>query len=1096
MRITVSSKVQPGSLSISGPSEVANGKSVSLTAEFTQDPLPENRKLTWESSDQSVASVNSSGKVTGVTAGTAVIKACSQENETVCAAHTVKVLPVVESIDIEDLSGGSKQIDLASGNPYYQLKVTIKPDEASQTVVWESNSPSTASVDENGKVTGLRPGTTLITVKTTDGSQKSASVRINVVSTVQQGSLKVSGPDVVTERKSITLSAVFTQDPQPTNTKLKWESSDESVAKVNSSGTVTGVNSGSVEIKVCSDENSLICATHRIYVSPLAKSLTVTDKGDGTLMIDLGAAVPTYQLSAEVLPTEADQNVTWNSSSAAVASVDENGLVTGHRAGTATITASAADGSGKRDSVKITVGVKVKPGSLSVSGPSEVAEKKTIKLEASFTQDPLPSNTGLTWVSSDESIAKVYSSGTVTGVSKGEAKITVCAQADSSMCAVHTVTVKPIVKGLLVYDKEDAGLEIDLASNKKTYQLGVLVDPLEASQNVNWKSSSPSVAEVDENGLVTAVGRSGTATITATAVDGSNRGHSIRINVKAKVQPGSVRINKDTTHIDVRRSLQLSAVFTQTVEPNEKGIVWTTSDPSIARVNYSGVVSGLTDGVVTIRAAAKDNLEIYDEITISVGNAVIPDLLKASAGDAVDNQVIADENHFEPETGTITDSEVSGIESTDGETPADAAAASVTEFETNADAMNEEETEAVAAVDNSETDVDMAETTAEPEVQGPHFGQKEIWMKVGESLVLDVENPDNDVIFVGLGGETDAVLWNDELYMVTSIGEAEVMAFLSTIDPVEIKDMAAIHIVAELPAEEPVEDITDSDAEITEEVTDEVISVTEEPVQAAEPTEAVTPMVEETEVPSDEENTDETNTAQSGSDDVEETNDVSDDRSEPVSDDQAEPAEEVDAAEAPVTDDRYEIRIKDLEVDDDLTGIAGENLTIERERFEMGDDLLRVLVFEIENEAVAVLTERSMEEVLVDGIELQLLNVGETKLLIKLEGVEEPLREIRLVVEAVPTVVVTEEPVETETAEVPEEQVSETPEPTEEAVTVIEETPEPTEEVSAVVEETSEPTEEAAVVIEETPEPTEEPASDIQETSDPVTGDTSGTETE
>ena len=856
------------------------------------------------------------------------------------------------------------------------------------------------------------------------------------------------------------------------------------------------MNSGSVEIKVCSDENSLICATHRIYVSPLAKSLTVTDKGDGTLMIDLGAAVPTYQLSAEVLPTEVDQNVTWNSSSAAVASVDENGLVTGHRAGTATITASAADGSGKRDSVKITVGVKVKPGSLSVSGPSEVAEKKTIKLEASFTQDPLPSNTGLTWVSSDESIAKVYSSGTVTGVSKGEAKITVCAQADSSMCAVHTVTVKPIVKGLLVYDKEDAGLEIDLASNKKTYQLGVLVDPLEASQNVNWKSSSPSVAEVDENGLVTAVGRSGTATITATAVDGSNRGHSIRINVKAKVQPGSVRINKDTTHIDVRRSLQLSAVFTQTVEPNEKGIVWTTSDPSIARVNYSGVVSGLTDGIVTIRAAAKDNLEIYDEITISVGNAVIPDLLKASAGDAVNNQVIADENHFEPETGTITDSEVSGIESTDGETPVDAAAASVTEFETNADTVNEEETEAVAAVDNSETDVDMAETAAESEVQGPHFGQKEIWMKVGESLVLDVENPDNDVIFVGLGGETDAVLWNDELYMVTSIGEAEVMAFLSTIDPVEIKDMAAIHIVAELPAEEPVEDITDSDAEITEEVTDEVISVTEEPAQTAEPTEAVTPMVEETEVPSDEENTDETNTAQAGSDDVEETNDVSDDRSEPVSDDQAEPTEEVDAAEAPVTDDRYEIRIKDLEVDDDLTGIAGENLTIERERFEMGDDLLRVLVFEIENEAVAVLTERSVEEVLVDGIELQLLNVGETKLLIKLEGVEEPLREIRLVVEAVPTVVVTEEPVETETAEVPEEQVSETPEPTEEAVTVIEETPEPTEEVSAVVEETSEPTEEAAVVIEETPEPTEEPASDIQETSDPVTEDTSGTESE
>jgi hypothetical protein len=115
---------------------------------------------------------------------------------------------------------------------------------------------------------------------------------------------------------------------------------------------------------------------------------------------------------------------------------------------------------------------------------------------------------------------------------------------------------------------------------------------------------------------------------------------------------------------------------------------------------------------------------------------------------------------------------------------------------------------------------------------------EETWMQVGESVILDVVNPDGAAVMVGLDGDTDAVLWNEDLRMLTSIGEAEVTAFLSTIDPVEVKSMMTIHIISAVPEEEEVsEESGEAEGAVTEDGEDGVIE-SAEPAEGENTTEA------------------------------------------------------------------------------------------------------------------------------------------------------------------------------------------------------------------------------------------------------------------
>ena len=673
-------------------------------------------------------------------------------------------------------------------------------------------------------------------------------------------------------------------------------------------------------------------------------------------MIDLDSSKTTYRLSASTQPSDASKAVNWKSSSTAIADVNESGLVTAKKAGTVTITATAADGSKKSDKIKINIGVMPKAGSLVISGGNEVAEKKTLKLTYSFNQKTQPTNKKVTWTSSDVKIAKVSNAGVVTGTSGGKAVITVCSAADSRVCAKHTVRVLPIVKAVKITDKENKGLVIDLAAGMKTYRLSASTEPSGASQTVTWKSSSPAIATVDENGTVTAK-KAGTVTITAKAADGSKKTASIKLTVKAKVQPGSLVINGGNK-VDVKKKLTLKAAFTQQIQPTVSKIVWSSSNVKVAKVSNKGVVTGVSAGQAVIRAAAKDDATVYAEVKVIVGTySAKSDLL-------------------EPETDPVSDKSVL--------------------METGVDtvgvlAENDQDENMQTVPESTETSEN--EPAGEGNAAEPHFDREEAWLLVGESLILDVVNPDNVPVMVGLSGSTDSVLWNPDSYLLTTVGEAEVTAFLTSMETADVKDMMAIHIVSEIPeVEEVSEEMGEAEGLIREETEEDIVglnnsiddvegSVLFETGETAEETDAAADnLPDEGKNPSEgiEPSDEEMNAGTVEEDQFVEVSEETE--SEP---DQSNP---------------IEISIRDLGEYDYLNGEENSVISISRDRFELSDDVFSGLMFGIEDESVAKLTEQSVGA----GVEIQLLNAGETKLVIKEKDSGEVLREIRLVVTAAP----------------------------------------------------------------------------------------------
>ena len=150
----------------------------------------------------------------------------------------------------------------------------------------------------------------------------------------------------------------------------------------------------------------------------------------------------------------------------------------------------------------------------------------------------------------------------------------------------------------------------------KTVQLTPTIEPNNATnKNVVWSSSNTAVATVSETGLVNAVG-SGTATITATAADGSGVTASCEVTVKIPV----TSITLDTTS-EVLTAMGQTIQLTPTVLPDnatDKTVTWSSSNPAVATVSDTGLVTAVGDGTATITATAADGSGVTATCEVTV----------------------------------------------------------------------------------------------------------------------------------------------------------------------------------------------------------------------------------------------------------------------------------------------------------------------------------------------------------------------------------------------------------------------------------------------------------------------------------------------
>ena len=306
-------------------------QSATLKVKYNPEDTTDSKTVKWESSDSTVAKVDQNGKVTAIKDGSATIKAT-------VGKFTAECVVTVKRVPLTGISLDKTALELSKGQSSEALKVIYTPADTTddKTVTWSSADEKIATV-KNGVVTAKATGTTKITA--TVGTHKAeCTVTVNAKLT----GIKVT-PDKVTVEKGQTANLNVTYLPADTTDEkaVTWKSENKNVATVDENGVVTAVAGGTTKVIATAKANNKITAVCEVKVPIHTESISL----DKTEITDLRKG-DTEKLTVFFKPanTEDSKEVKWTSSAADIAAVDANGTVKALKEGTATITATTADG--------------------------------------------------------------------------------------------------------------------------------------------------------------------------------------------------------------------------------------------------------------------------------------------------------------------------------------------------------------------------------------------------------------------------------------------------------------------------------------------------------------------------------------------------------------------------------------------------------------------------------------------------------------------------------------------------------------------------------------------------------------------------------
>jgi uncharacterized protein YjdB len=586
---------------------------VGATQQLTATVSPSNatnKNVSWSSSNTSIATVNSSGLVTGMAAGSATITVTTQDGgKTATSAITVTSSPpsgyTIHEAENAVLTGVSVASSLSgySGTGYIEGRTL---DNTSDKITWTVNRSTAGSYEiimryygEFGNKTNdlwingvLRQQTAY--AATSAWTEKSLGtfslnsgnntielrsnwgwMHVDYLKVGGGGSdpIAVTGVTVSPTSASVNVGATqqLTATVSPsdaTNKNVSWSSSNTSIATVNSSGLVTGMAAGSATITVTTQDGGKT-ATSAITVTTSTVAVTGVSVSPTSASINVGA---TQQLTATVSPSNAtNKNVSWSSSNTSVTTVSSSGLVTGVAGGSATITVTTQDG-GKTATSAITVTT-----STGVAVPAKIEAENWTAMSGVQTQTTTDTGGGLNvgWIDQGDWMdyfINVPSAGTYT-------------------------------------------IDLRLASQNSGRQLQLRVGSTTlATVNVpntggwqNWQTVSTSVSL-----------SSGDQTLRILASSGSGWNINwFEVKSSSTVAVTGVTVSPTSASIDVGATQQLTATVSPSNATN-KNVSWNSNNTSVATVSSSGLVTGVAAGSATITVTTQDgNKTATSAITVS-----------------------------------------------------------------------------------------------------------------------------------------------------------------------------------------------------------------------------------------------------------------------------------------------------------------------------------------------------------------------------------------------------------------------------------------------------------------------------------------------
>ncbi|MEO7458364.1 MAG: Ig-like domain-containing protein [Gemmatimonadaceae bacterium] len=546
------------------------------------------RTITWSTSTPTIASVGSDGVVTGLAAGTATISATIDG-----VTNTATVVVSAKVIAVASIAISVPESLVVTLGRNVQANAVVRDASGNiltgKAIAWSSSNTTAATVSGIGVVTALANGTTVITA-TSGGKSASLTlvVAISVASTAN--SLTITSVASQIAETQTTQTTVVVKDPfnNVLNPAVTFTTSDPLIATVSRAGTVTGVGQGFATITATGAG-----ATGTLTINVFPTSVAVVQITAPVTSLPVGS---TSQFTATVRDPQGNvlnHPIAWASSTPGIASVSSTGVVTGVAIGTAIIVASDA---GVTAQVTVTVATAAVATVYLTSPVSSIQPGQTAQ-----TNVVLRDITGMilngrpvTYASSDPAIATVSATGVVTGVAAGTVQITASSGGKSgtvslSIPPVATVSVTaPLTSPQIGQTTQAAAVLRDAQGNPATNRV------------VTWASSNTAAVTVSNTGFITAVG-SGSAIITATSEGAVG---SLPVLVSSVE---TVMITASSTALQPGQTTQTTVTLRDLTGNilNGRVIAYTSSNPAVATVSATGLVTGLAGGVVQISAISE-----------------------------------------------------------------------------------------------------------------------------------------------------------------------------------------------------------------------------------------------------------------------------------------------------------------------------------------------------------------------------------------------------------------------------------------------------------------------------------------------------------
>ena len=593
---------------------VGDTLSFTATARAANGTERDDVSITWMSSDTGVVSITSAGVATAVSAGMATVRAMadgvSSSPVTITVVEPPPPPPMVATVTV---SPSDASIEEGQTQQFEAMAMT-DDGMAIQDLMftWMSSDEGVAAIDADGLATSVSVGEVTITA-TADGVSGTAMLTVTeppppppVVATVMVTPIEASieeGQEQQFEAMAMTVDGMAVADVE-----FSWMSSDDNIATVSSMGLATGVSAGEVMITATADiisGSAMLTVTETPPPPPVVSTAIVTPM-EASIEEGEEQQFEAMAMSADGMAIP-DVEFSWMSSDDDIATVSSMGLATGVSAGEVMITATAGEVSGTAmltvtepppPPLPVVASVMVSPAAASI----EEGQEQQFEAMAMSADGMAIPDVEFSWMSSDENVATVDLNGLATGVSAGEAAITATVDGVSDM-AVLTVTEPPPVVATVMVSPAEASIEE--GQEQQFEAMAATADGVVIPDVVFfWNSSSATVASVSQTGL--AMGRTaGMTTISATA-EGVSGTAELTVTepplvvARIAVNPSAPSIEKDDTQ-----------QFTATARTADNRIVpditfmWSSSNPSVATVDASGLATAVGAGTAIIEASAE-----------------------------------------------------------------------------------------------------------------------------------------------------------------------------------------------------------------------------------------------------------------------------------------------------------------------------------------------------------------------------------------------------------------------------------------------------------------------------------------------------------